>query len=312
MRTLVAGGTGAIGRPLTARLVAAGHEVAVMTRGGPRASAIEAQGARVAVADALDRDAVMRAVREFRPEAIVHQLTALPAAGPTRPRHLAPTNGLRIEGTDNLLAAAREAGVRRVVAQSIVFIYGYGEHGPEPIDETARLPTDGPFDQVLAPLRYMEERVLGAPGLEGITLRYGLFYAREGDSVRFIERLLRRRLMALPGGGHGLCPFVHLDDAAQATVRALEFGLAGKAYNVVDDRPASWADFVGEVARLTGNPPPRSVPLTLARLAMPYAAHFMARVRLPVVNGKARAQLGWAPAHPTFREGLAAGEPVPA
>lgn len=308
MRTLVAGGTGAIGRPLTARLVAAGHEVAVMTRGGggSRVGAVEALGARVVVADALDREAVVRAVRAFRPEAIVHQLTALPRTGPTRARQIEPTNRLRTEGTDNLLAAAREAGVRRVVAQSIVFIYGFGEHGPEPIDETAPLPGDGPFDQVLAPLRYMEERVRGTPELEGIALRYGLFYAREGDSVRFIERLLRRRLMALPGGGHGLCPFVELDDAAAATVLALEVGRPGEAYNLVDDQPVSWADFVGEVARLSGNPPPRSVPFGLARLAMPYAAHFMARVRLPVVNGKARQELAWTPAFPTFREGLAA------
>lgn len=306
MKVLVAGGSGTIGRPLTERLVARGHEVEAMTRSAGKREAIERLGARAVVADALDRDAVRAAVAASRPEAIVHQLTALPPAGPLRLSHMDATNRLRTEGTDHLVDAARACGVRRIVGQSIVFIYGYRDHGAQPIDETRPPEVGGRFDSVLAPLRYMEDRLLRTEGLEGVALRYGIFYSADSPSVQTMARMLRRRMMRLPGGGAGVSPFIHLDDAAEATVLALEDAPAGRAYNVVDDEPASWKDFVGEVARRHGTPPPGSVPLGIARLALPYAAHFMARVRLPVSNARARDDLGWAPAHPTYREGLAA------
>jgi nucleoside-diphosphate-sugar epimerase len=152
----------------------------------------------------------------------------------------------------------------------------------------------------------MEDRLLGTEGLEGVALRYGIFYSALSPSVQMMVKLLRRRMMRLPGGGTGVTPFIHIEDAAQATVRALEDAPAGAVYNVVDDEPAAWRDFVGELARRHGTPPPGSVPLPLARLALPYAAYFMARVRLPVSNARAREELGWAPAHPSYREGLAA------
>lgn len=306
MRVLVAGGSGTLGRPLTARLVAAGHDVHAMTRSPAKREAIERLGAQAAVADALDRDAVRAAVEAVRPEAIVHQLTALPAAGPMRLSQMDATNRLRTEGTDHLVEAARACGVRRIVGQSIVFIYGYRDHGGQPIDETRPPEVGGRFDSVLAPLRYMEDRLLTTEGLEGVALRYGIFYSADSPSVQMIARMLRRRMLRLPGGGEGVTPFIHLEDAAQATVRALEDAPAGRIYNVVDDEPASWRDFVGEIARLQGAPPPGSVPLALARLALPYAAYFMARVRLPVSNTRAREELGWVPAHPTYREGLVA------
>jgi nucleoside-diphosphate-sugar epimerase len=203
--------------------------------------------------------------------------------------------------------------VRRIVGQSIVFVYGYRDHGSAPIHETRPPEVGGRFDSVLAPLRYMEDRLLRTAGLEGVALRYGLFYSASSPSVTFMLRMLRRRMMRLPGGGTGVTPFIHIEDAAEATVRALEEAPAGAVYNVVDDEPAAWRDFVGELARLHGTPPPGSVPLPVARLALPYAAYFMARVRLPVSNARAREELGWSPSHPTYREGLAAAsEPIAA
>jgi len=306
VKVLVAGGSGMIGRPLVRRLVAAGHDVHAMTRSAAKREGIEELGARVVVADALDPGAVRAAVEGTRPEAIVHQLTALPPAGPTRLSHMETTNRLRTEGTDHLVDAAYACGVRRIVGQSIVFLYGYRDHGTRRIDESHPPEVGGRFDRVLAPLRHLENRLLGTEGLEGVALRYGVFYSADSPSVRYMVRMLRRRLMRLPGGGSGVCPFIHLEDAAEATVRALEDAPAGRVYNVVDDEPASWRNFVEEVARLHGTPPPGSIPLGIARLVLPYAAHFMARVHLPVSNARAREELGWSPGHPTYREGLLA------
>lgn len=310
MRVLIAGGGGAIGRPLTRRLVGAGHEVHSLTRSEAKRPQIESLGARAVIADALDERAVREAVERVAPEAIVHQLTALPAEGPTRVRDMDATNELRTTGTDHLVAAAAAGGVRRMVAQSIVFVYGYRDHGPELIDEGHAAEVGGRFDRVLGPLRYLEQRVMGTPGLEGIALRYGLFYSAQSPTVTSLARRLRRRMLPLPGGGEGVCSFIHLDDAATATVAALERGAAGQAYNVVDDEPARWADYVGEIARRAGAPAPRSVPMWLGRLAAPYAAYFIARVKLGASNRRARDELGWAPAYPSYREGLAAPEPV--
>jgi nucleoside-diphosphate-sugar epimerase len=311
MRVLVAGASGAVGRPVTRQLVDAGHEVWAMTRSPGKQAELERLGARAVVADALDERAVRGAVEQARPEAIVHQLTALPRTGPTRLRHMRATNELRTAGTDNLIAAARAAGVRRMVGQSIVFIYGYEDHGEEPITEDSPPASGGRFEEGLESLRYMEGRLLGTEGLEGIALRYGVFYSAHSDTVEYMRRMVRRRMMALPGGGHGICPFIHLDDAASATARALEAGRPGEAYNVVDDEPVEWADFLGELARQEGARPPRSVPLWLARLALPYAAYFMGRVRIVASNRKARAELGWAPRYPGYRDGLREREAVP-
>ena len=310
MRVLVAGATGAVGRPLTRQLVRSGHEVWAMARSPDRLAQLEALGARAVPADALDQEAVRRAVERAQPEAIVNQLTALPSAGPTRMRDMRATNRLRTQGSDNLLAAARAAGVRRLVAQSIVFIYGYRDHGREPINEDAPPSPAGRFQENLAPLRYMEQRLFGTDGLEGIALRYGIFYAAHSDTVEYMRRMIRRRMMALPGGGHGMCPLVHVEDAASAAVRAIEAGRPGEAYNVVDDDPAEWADFVSELARQEGARPPRSVPLWLARLVLPYAASFMGEVRIVASNRKAKAELGWEPRYPSYRDGLREGEPV--
>ena len=304
MRVLVAGATGAVGRPLTRQLVDAGHEVWAMTRSPGKRADLERLGARAVVADALDERAVRDAVEQARPEAIVHQLTALPRTGPTRLRDVNATNELRTVGTDNLIAAARAVGARRIVGQSIVFLYGYRDHGEEPITEDSPPAPGGRFEEALEPLRYMEARLFGTEGLEGIALRYGIFYAAHSDTVDYMRRMIRRRMMALPGGGHGICPFIHLDDAASAAVRALEAGRPGEAYNVVDDEPVEWGEFIGELARQEGARPPRSVPLWLARLALPYAAYFMARVRIVASNGKARSELGWAPRYPGYRDGL--------
>lgn len=300
MRVLVAGASGTIGRPLTRQLVAAGHEVHGMTRSPGKAPQLERLGATPVVADALDRRAVREAVKAAAPEVVVHQLTALPEA-PTRLSHMRATNVLRTQGTDNLVDAALACGVRRIVAQSIVFVYGFRDHGPEPIGESRPAEIGGRFDSVLAPVRHVEERMLGTDGLEGIALRYGLFYSSDW---------LDRRFPFLPGGGHGVCSFVHIEDAAQATVLAVEDGQPGRAYNVVDDEPVEWSRLMGEIARRTGSSPPRSVPLWLGGLAAPYGAQLVGRIRLGASNRRAREELGWAPRHPTYREGLSDREPA--
>src|SRR5262245_26935655 len=234
MKVLLAGASGAIGVPLTRRLVANNHEVLGLTRNRAGAAALEALGATPVVADAPDRDGLMRAVAGQSADAVIHELTAL-RKPPLRPSGMAPTNQLRIEGSANLLEAADELGAKRFVTQSIIFGYGFYDHGPDILTEDSPFgrPAGNRNDPAIAAMHSAEEQAFTAP--EGIALRYGLLY---GGDVEERRALLARR--GLPVARGGLIGWVHHDDAAAATAAALEHGRPEQAYNIVDDQPATW------------------------------------------------------------------------
>jgi nucleoside-diphosphate-sugar epimerase len=316
MRVFVAGGTGAIGRPLVERLRAAPHDVTVMTRSPDRAAALRGQGVDAAVADAFDPDQVRDAVRAARPEVVIHQLTSLPDR--FNPRRygeaLRPTNRLRRETIPSFVRAAREAGARRLIAQSIAFMAR--PEGGWIKDETAPLWHDAPppIDEVVAALHVLESAVTGAAGAEGVVLRYGFFYG-PGTSLRpggGQADEIRRRRFPVVGDGAGRFSFIHVDDAAAATVLALDHGAPG-IYHVTDDEPVAVRDWVPALASIMGAKRPRRVPLWLARLVAGAPAETMVRQR-GASNAKARAELDFRPRYPSYREGFAAvfGASLPA
>lgn len=309
MKVLVAGSTGALGVPTVRALVGSGHEVLGLTRSRDKAHVIEEHGATPVFADVFEPDELEKIFDDHRPEGVLQLLNSLPKRGPMRPRELEGTNRLRIEGTANLLSAARRSGVRRYVAESMIFGYGYGNRRDSPLTESAPFaqPTEFAAAQpALEALGSIESQVLEASsdGIEGVVLRYGLFYGPGVGSTEFMISLLRKRLFVLPGGGRSLGSWIHVDDGATAAVAALERAPAGSVFNVVDDRPAT----LGEVARCLSEtlslPGPKKVPLWTARLGGAYAA-LMAKSRLPVSNEKIKSELDWRPAYPTIEEGIA-------
>ncbi|MBS1880600.1 MAG: NAD(P)-dependent oxidoreductase [Actinobacteria bacterium] len=311
MRVFVAGGSGAMGKRLVPQLVGAGHEVVAMTRSGPKAAALRALGAEAAVADALDRDAVLAAVERAEPEAVIHQLTALSELKSFRnfDREFALTNRLRTEGTDHLLAAARAAGARRFVAQS----YGgwtYERTGSGLKTEEDRLDPAPPKRQrqSLAAIRHLERAVTEADGIEGIALRYANFYG-PGTGLElggnFVE-LIEKRKFPVVGDGAGVWSWVHIDDAAGAAVAALERGGPG-VYNIVDDRPAPVSAWLPALAEAVGASPPRHVPAWVGRIAAgEVGVSMMTRIR-GASNAKARRELGWEPRYRGYEEGFRDG-----
>jgi 2-alkyl-3-oxoalkanoate reductase len=309
MKIFLAGATGALGRQLVPMLVAAGHDVVGTTRSSGKAEALRAAGAEPVVLDLLDEAAVLEAVLRAEPEVVVHQATAL-AGMSGNPKQLgdefAETNRLRTEGTDYLLAAARAAGARRFVAQSYAGWPLAREGGPvkderDPLDPE---PPDG-LRATLAAIRYVEEAVTGAGDLDGIVLRYGGFYG-PGTSLAsggaHVEAV-RRRKFPLVGDGGGVWSFVHIEDAASATVAAIERGAPG-IYNVVDDEPAPVREWLPELAASVGAPPPRHIPRWIGKLAAGDAAVVMMTESRGASNAKAKGELGWAPAHASWREGF--------
>lgn len=308
MKVFVAGASGAIGRQLVPRLVAAGHEVHGMTRDAAKRPLLERLGAVPVLADALDPEQVAEAVGRAQPEVIVHQLTAIGAVDTRRmERSFAATNRLRTEGTDHLLSAGRAVGVRRFVAQSN--ITAYDRRGSA--IKTEEDPDDpSPARQMRANLEAMEHleaAVLGASWTEGVVLRYGWFYGPGTSLARDSEQaeLIRGRKFPLVGDGGAVWSFVHVADAAEATVAAIERGARG-TYNVVDDDPATVAEWLPELARELGAKPPRRVPRLLGRLFAGEAGVVMMTELRGASNAKAKAALGWATAHPSWRDGLAA------
>ncbi|MEX2555049.1 MAG: NAD(P)-dependent oxidoreductase [Actinomycetota bacterium] len=300
MRVFVAGATGALGVPVVKLLVDAGHDVTGLTRSEAKRPMLERLGAKAVVGDALDAGAVDRAVSEAKPDAIVSLLTRLPKNGPTRLRHMRPNARVHREGTRNIVRAAQASGVERIVAESVVFRYGYGELKPMLTEEDpAPEALPGPANEALSGVIALEDAVLGAGG---IVLRYGLFYGPGAGHMDFLAKMLRRRMMRLPGGDLGALSFIHMEDGATGTVAALERGGPG-IYNVCDDEPVSFAAFIREVARVIGAKPPKPVPLALARLVMPYGVMAMTG-RVTMSNAKAKRELGWMPRYPSIREGL--------
>jgi nucleoside-diphosphate-sugar epimerase len=294
MRVFVAGGSGAIGVPLVRALIAADHQVTALTRSVAKQAELRALGAEPAVADALDRDALAGVVARARPSHVIHQLTALPKEGPKRPRDLEATNRLRIEGTRNLLDASIKAGARRFIVGSFAPLQSAPSNVPSPGGDAG--------DAV----RSMESQVLDASrrgSIEGVILRYGLFYGPENPSTLKIIELVRNRRLPAIRGDRGQLPFIHIDDAVSATIAALDRGPAGSVYDIVDDRAVSMSDMVRAIAEYSGAPAPFTVPAWVPRLVAPYMAR-MTSMRLPLSNAKAKADLGWRPTFPTWRDGL--------
>ena len=310
MRVLVAGATGAIGKQLVPRLVAAGHEVHGMTRSDSKQAMLYELGAVPVVADALDPDQVAEAVGRARPDVIVHQLTAIGALDMRHfDRDFALTNRLRTEGTDNLLSAGQAVGVRRFVAQGVS---GYGAYartgGPIKTEED---PLDAApvraMRETLGGIRHLEKAVLGASWTVGIVLRYGVFYG-PGTSMAPGEEqfeLVRKRKFPLVGDGGGVWSFIHVGDAAEATVAAVEHGRRG-VYNVVDDDPAPVAEWLPALAQQLGAKKPMRVPRFIGRLFAGEAGVVMMTDVRGASNTQAKLELAWRPAHPSWRQGLAA------
>ena len=309
MRIFVAGASGALGQPLVRQLAEAGHEVTGLTRTPEKAARLRELGAEPVVGDALDREAVMAAVLAARPEVVVHQLTAI---GTLNTRNIdaafRATNRLRTEGTDHLIAAARAAGARRFVGQSFA-PWSYEREGGPVKAEDAPLLTHPPkhVEETLAAIRHLESAIMGARDLEGIVLRYGGFYgpgtgiARDGDMAAMVAK----GRFPVVGDGGGVWSLVHIEDAAAATVRAIEVGAPG-VYNVCDDEPAPVREWLPALAEALGGRRPRRMPGFLGRLLLGEAGYALMTDIRGASNAKAKRELGWRPAYPSWRQGFAA------
>jgi nucleoside-diphosphate-sugar epimerase len=309
MKVFVAGATGAMGRQLVPRLLQAGHRVVGMTRSESKRAQLWDLGAQPVVADALDPDQVAKAVAEAQPDVIVHELTAIGVVDPRRfDRSFALTNRLRTEGTDHLLSAGKAVGVRKFVAQSYA-AWPYARTGGPVKSEDDPLDPTPPrqMRESMTAIRHLEEAVLGADWTEGIVLRYGAFYGPGTSMSAGSEQLemIRKRRFPVVGDGGGLWSFVHIADAAEATVAAIEHGRRG-TYNVVDDEPAPVAEWLPALADAIGAPRPFRVPRLVGRLFAGEAGAVMMTEIRGASNAKAKRELGWQPGHPSWREGFAA------
>ncbi|RIQ20385.1 NAD-dependent epimerase/dehydratase family protein [Jiangella rhizosphaerae] len=308
MRVFVAGGTGAMGRRLIPRLVANGHQVTATTTHPDRIGLLTRLGAEGVLMDGLDAASVGEAVAHARPDTIVHQMTALSPAYIGKPdfRHPekfgATTNRLRTAGTDHLLAAADATGVSHVVAQSLANWPANRAAGPITEDETPPLEELPAKLRIVAePLRYVEDVVVKAGGA---ALRYGGFYGPGGGIEDQID-LVRKRRMPVIGGGTGYFSWVHIDDAASATVLAVEQRANG-VYNIVDDEPAPVSEWLPYLAACVGAKQPLRIPAWLVR---PFAGEMGVAIMTqgrPYANAKAKRELGWTLRYPTWREGFTA------
>jgi 2-alkyl-3-oxoalkanoate reductase len=300
MRVLLAGASGAIGIRLVSQLVDRGHEVIGTSRSPDRAERLHALGAEPIVLDLLDPRAVRTAVFDTKPDAIIHQATALAGLRDFKhfDRSFAQTNRLRTDGTDALLAAAQQARVGRFVAQSFANHRYARQGGPVKAEQDPLDPTPVPtMRESEAAMAYLDRVVTDAGG---IALRYGNFY---GDPDDGLVQAVRRRSFPIVGDGGGVWSFLHLDDAAAATVLALEGGAAG-IYNVVDDEPAPTRVWLPELARIVGAKPPQRFPRWLARLFAGQAPVVMATESRGASNAKAKRELGWTLRYPSWRAGF--------
>ena len=308
MRIFVAGASGAIGRPLIGRLIDGGHQVTGMTRREERAAEIRDRGAGCIVCDAFDRGALTRIVCETQPEVVVHELTALPPdLDPRKKGIYAANNRIRREGTRNLIAAAGEAQARRIVAQSIAFIYAPTGGWVKSEDDPVMSGAPGEFGEGVEATLDLERQVIGADGLDGLVLRYGFFYGPNTSYAAngYQAELVRKRRFPIVGSGGGTFSFVHVDDAAAATVAACERGAPG-IYNVTDDEPAPVRDWLPALAEAVGGRRPRHMPGFLGRLLLGPAFYTMMTDLRGASNAKAKRELGWTPAFPSYRQGFAA------
>ena len=307
MKVFVAGATGAIGQQLVPQLVRAGHEVTGMTRSASKQQLLRDLGAEPVVADALDADQVAEAVGRAQPDVIVHQLTSI---GPLDLRHFdqafAMTNRLRREGTDHLLSAGQAVGVQRFVAQSFFAAYERVGGPVKSEEDTFGVGAAKEMRQTVAAIKHVEDAVLAATWTEGIVLRYGGFYGPatslgpEGEQTEAV----RQRKFPVVGNGGAVWSFIHIADAAEATVAAIDHGRRG-VYNVVDDEPAKVAEWLPVLARTLGAKEPMHVPRFVGRLLTGEIGVAMMTELRGASNAKAKRELGWEPAHPSWRQGFA-------
>jgi len=313
MKIFVAGASGAVGRRLVLLLTAAGHEVAGLTRTPAKADLLRKIGAMPVIADALDPAAVMDVLQRQRPEVVIHELTSIKKFDLRNfDQGLTETNRLRTEGTDNLLAAARAAGVRRFIAQSFAG-WPYARAGGPVKTEEDPLDPEPPaaFRRTLEAIRHLESAVTGKTGLEGLVLRYGSFYG-PGTAISeqgWMMDDIRKRRIPIIGGGSGVWSFTHVDDAARFTRAAITRGAPG-IYNIVDDDPARVSQWLPALAEALGAKPPRRIPAWVARFMIGDAVVFMTDVR-GASNAKAKRTFGmnliWSSWRDGFRSGL--GDP---
>jgi len=311
MKIFLAGATGALGKRLVPVLVSAGHQVVGMTRSEKKSEALRAAGAEPVIADALDRDAVMNAVMEARPQAVVHEVTSLAKMHDVKnfDREFETTNKLRTEGTQYLLEAAQAAGASRFVAQSFTG-WTNDRTGDRIKNEEDPLDPDPPkaMRNTLEAIQRLEEMVLNATGLTGIVLRYGSFYGPGtslGEGGEIVE-MVRAGKFPLVGDGAGVWSFLHIDDAAQATRLAIERAPAGK-YNIVDDEPAEISEWLPYLAQTVGGKPPHHLPNWLGKIAIGESGlSLMTQIR-GSSNATAKSILEWQPKYPSWREGFRRG-----
>jgi nucleoside-diphosphate-sugar epimerase len=311
MKVFVAGSTGAIGKILVPQLVEDGHEVVALVRDDRKADALLAVGATVAVADALNKEELTAVIRKAEPEVIIHQLTALAHVGNFKKLddEFVLTNRFRTEVTDTLLQAARLTGTRRFIAQSFCGWPFAREGGPvkseqDPLDPTPPMS----FCKTLAAIQYLEDTVRKTVDLQALALRYGFFYgpstgiAKDGPVIK----LVRKRMLPIVGDGAGIWSFIHIGDAARATVAAISGGNPG-IYNIVDDEPAPVATWLPALARAVGAKPPYRVPIWLGKLAIGEGGVSMMTQIRGGSNAKAKHEFGWEPTYQTWRRGFVEG-----
>ncbi|MFD3744662.1 NAD-dependent epimerase/dehydratase family protein [Nocardia sp. NPDC058633] len=307
MQVLLAGATGAIGRPLIRALIANGHTVSALVRTPSSHSIARELGATPLTADVLDRDALLRAVDGTRADAVIHQTTALREVKVAR-RIPAddPTGLLRTVGTANLLGAAEVVGARRFLTQSLILGYGYHDHGDRLVTERDRFGVfdGGVADEVVRACVSGERQVFDASGVDAIALRYGLFYGPGAFSDLFADMMRKHRPVG-PWGAGGVNTWVHVDDAAAATVAALERGIPGRAYNIADDNPITWQEFFAQVSRSRRTPRPIRLPAWMIRLAVPYIGALMSDTSMRISSRLAQDELAWRPRYSSVAAGLA-------
>lgn len=307
LKILVAGASGVIGRQLVAALTSAEHTVVGLTHSRRGGDAVRALGAEPIAADVLDRVALLRAVDGIRADAVIHQLTAYRNSPPTHYRSagVRRTNALRTTGTRHLLEAAVQLGAHRYLTQSLVLGYGLTDHGERVLTEADAFgtPRGHRSDPAVAAMRDAEQLAFETVGIQSSALRYGLFYGPGASDI--FAKMLRRRMMPLPRGGTGLMAWIHVGDAVAATLAALEHGKSGQAYNIVDDAPVSWDVMLEATAEAVGAARPVRLPAALVRMGAPFAAAQMIDTSMRVSNELAGRELGWRPALPSYKEGLA-------
>jgi nucleoside-diphosphate-sugar epimerase len=311
MRLFVAGSTGAVGKFLVPLLIENGHEVIALVRTSEKANAVEMMGAKVAVADALNKEELTAAIKTAEPEVIIHQLTALKGVGNFKKldEEFALTNRYRTEVTETMLTAARLVGTRRFIAQSFCGWPFAREGGPIKTEEDPLDPNPpASFRKILDAIRYLENAVQKSGDLQALALRYGMFYgpgtaiAKDGPVVD----LVRKRKLPIVGDGAGIWSFIHIHDVARATVAAVSLGDPG-IYNVVDDDPAPVSTWLPALAQAVGAKPPHHVPVAIGKLAVgDGGVSMMTKIR-GASNAKAKRELGWQPTFPSWRRGFIEG-----